>query len=281
MNLLYVRTNILISSLPTSYVKQYANADLHKKQILAGNKGKSGIYCWENKNNGKFYIGSAVDLNKRLQRYYTYSYLVNNSSMLICSGLLKHGFASFNLYILEYCNKEDLIEKEQYYFDLLKPNYNICKTAGSTLGRMHTKASKVKIGLASHKKGKSGFIHSEETKLKISEAMRAGPKGLYHPMYGKTLTEITKEKMRLAKLGEKHQGLGLTLTEEHKAKISTSQLNSQKISVLDLETNAETVYSSLREAAKALDCLAGSISYNLKIGKNKPFKGRFILKRLD
>jgi len=48
----------------------------------------------------------------------------------------------------------------------------------------------------------------------------------------------------------------------------------------NLETNTDTTYSSLREAAKALDCLVGSIAHNLKNGK-KPLKGRFILKKLD
>lgn len=87
-------------------------------------------------------------------------------------------------------------------------------------------------------------------------------------MFGKTHTEVTKEKMRQSKLGENNPGFGLTLTEEHKAKISASQLNSQKISVFDLETNTETIYYSLRGAAKDLNCLVGSIANNLKNGKN-------------
>ena len=33
--------------------------------------------------------------------------------------------------ILEYCNKESLINKEQYYIDIFMPEYNICKKAGS------------------------------------------------------------------------------------------------------------------------------------------------------
>jgi hypothetical protein len=137
--------------------------------------------------------------------------------MLICSGLLKHGYSSFKLIIIEYCDKEDVISREQYYFDLLLPNYNICKTAGSTLGRMHTEESKIKIGL--YKKGKTGYIHSEETKEKISQSMKDGLKGVNHPMFGKIHTEVTKEKMRQSKLGENNPGFGLTLTEEHRAKI--------------------------------------------------------------
>jgi|SRR5690554_1216594 len=89
------------------------------------------------------------------------------------------------------------------------PSYNICKTAGSTLGRMHQEESKIKIGL--YKKGKTGFIRTaqartEETKEKISKSMLDGLKGENHPMYGKTLAEGTKEKMRISKLGENHPG---------------------------------------------------------------------------
>ena len=51
--------------------KEYENPDLEKESILSDNKGKSGIYCWVNKINGKFYIGSASNLGIRLRRYYS------------------------------------------------------------------------------------------------------------------------------------------------------------------------------------------------------------------
>lgn len=44
----------------------YTNAGVQKKQILEENKGKSGVYRWTNLTNGNFYVGSAVDLSKRL-----------------------------------------------------------------------------------------------------------------------------------------------------------------------------------------------------------------------
>ena len=40
--------------------------------------------------------------------------------------------------ILEYCDKNNVIEREQYYMDLIKPQYNIVEIAGSTLGYKHT-----------------------------------------------------------------------------------------------------------------------------------------------
>lgn len=39
-----------MSLLPIAFVKEYTDADTQKEQILQENKGKSGIYCWINKN---------------------------------------------------------------------------------------------------------------------------------------------------------------------------------------------------------------------------------------
>jgi group I intron endonuclease len=44
---------------------------------------------------------------------------------MIYRALLKYGYASYKLDILEYCKTNALIEREQYYLDLLKPEYNI------------------------------------------------------------------------------------------------------------------------------------------------------------
>jgi group I intron endonuclease len=49
------------------------------------------------------------------------------------------------LEILQYCDQSDVISREQYYLDLLKPEYNILKTAGSPLGFKH--APRKKLGV--------------------------------------------------------------------------------------------------------------------------------------
>lgn len=41
---------------------------------------------------------------------------------------------AFGQEILEYCNINNVIEREQYYLDAIKPHYNIVEKAGSTLG---------------------------------------------------------------------------------------------------------------------------------------------------
>ena len=50
--------------------------------------------------------------------------------MRIDRALLKYGYSKFKLEILEYCKISNLIEREQYYLDNLKPEYNILLKAG-------------------------------------------------------------------------------------------------------------------------------------------------------
>lgn len=65
--------------------------------------------------------------------------------MYICRSLLKHGYSNFSLEILEYCEIKDLLEREDYYFKLWKPEYNILKKAGSSLGFKYSEETKAKM----------------------------------------------------------------------------------------------------------------------------------------
>jgi group I intron endonuclease len=72
---------------------------------------------------------------------------LNTSISIIYSAILKHGYANFSLDILEYCEVDALIKREQYYIDLLKPEYNILKVANSKLGSKHSEKTKVKMSI--------------------------------------------------------------------------------------------------------------------------------------
>lgn len=59
--------------------------------------------------------------------------------MAICRALLKYGYSNFSLEVLEYCSPNKLLEREKYYFELFKPEYNISQEPGSPmLGRNHS-----------------------------------------------------------------------------------------------------------------------------------------------
>lgn len=105
----------------------YANADTNKSNIYEENRDKSGVYRWVNEINGKSYIGSSISLSKTFSIYYSLSSLKRetNGSIIIYRALLKYGYSNFSIEILEYCEPSLLIQREHYYIDLLKPEYNI------------------------------------------------------------------------------------------------------------------------------------------------------------
>jgi len=160
----------------------YSNADTQKESILKDNKGNADVYCWANKDSGKIYVGSSVDLYRKFTNYYNIKYIIRTAkSSLICRALLKYSYSKFELDILEYCDPVNLIAREQYYIDLLKPEYNILKVAGSLFGYKHTEKTLAKMSEIAKNR-------SEETKAKLREAA-----------LGKTYkhTEETKIKLRM------------------------------------------------------------------------------------
>jgi NADH-ubiquinone oxidoreductase chain 4 len=117
-------------------VKIYKNADLEKHQIIYENSGRAGIYMWKNLSTGKKYVGSSINLRRRLLGYFNVAYLRYSLTRQskIYTSLLKYGYNSYSLYILEYCASDKVIEREQYYLDTLKPELNILPRAGSLYG---------------------------------------------------------------------------------------------------------------------------------------------------
>ena len=97
-------------------VKVYEDAYLMKKYILKENKGKSGIYMLTNKLTNDIYIGQSIDISKRFRNYFNPSYIKSKDSFIISRALIKYGYSNFSVTILEYCDKSDLIKREQYYF---------------------------------------------------------------------------------------------------------------------------------------------------------------------
>lgn len=66
--------------------------------------------------------------------------------MPISRALLKHGYSNFSLEILEeYCSASKLLERENYYIKSLEPEYNICKEAYSSFGRVASEETKARV----------------------------------------------------------------------------------------------------------------------------------------
>ena len=113
-------------------IRSYLDPNKQKEEICRDNVNKSGVYRWVNKINGKSYVGYSTSLSRKILFYYSLNSLKRKvkGSIIIHRALLKYGHSNFSLDILEYCELNELISKEQYYIDLLKPEYNILKRRG-------------------------------------------------------------------------------------------------------------------------------------------------------
>jgi group I intron endonuclease len=194
------------------YIKVYENAFDMRKNILNENKGKSGIYMITNKITKDIYIGQSKNISNRFKNYFNLSYIKSKDSYIINRALLKYGYSNFSLTILEYCDKSNLLVREQYYFDKLNPQYNILKIAGSSLNSKHLEESKVKfiknLKRVSIKENSAlfGRHHIEETKnLMSNKKVREN-----NPLFGKTHRESSIELMRQKALN-REQSLNIKL----------------------------------------------------------------------
>jgi len=161
----------------------------------------------------------------------------------IYSAILKYGHSNFKLEILEYCDRSEVISRENYYINLLKPEYNILQVAGSSLG----------------------YKPSEETKNKIRLSLLGKSSGENNPMFGL--------------LGEKHPRFGGTHSDEVKLKLR--ELRSIAVEVLDQDTEVISIYPSMKKAAEALGCSGAYLTKMLKKSNPCVLKKRFLVKTND
>jgi group I intron endonuclease len=210
----------LLDKKDINYIKRYENAYDMRKDILKENKGKSGIYMLTNKLTNDIYIGQSIDISKRFKNYFNISYIKSKESFIISRALIKYGYSNFSVTILEYCDKSDLLIREQYYFDKLNPEYNILKIAGSYRYYKHLEETKAKISKSlkgiyvREKSALFSRFHTEETK----ELMSLKKAKENNPLFGKTHSEDSKKLMRQKALGRTH-------SEDTKLKMSISHGN--------------------------------------------------------
>lgn len=96
------------------------------------NPGTCGIYKITSPS-GKVYVGSSRNIEARWYRHKHDLKAGKHHSPPLQRSHDKYGVDGFSHEILEVCDVADLINKEQHYIDLLKPEYNVASDASTPI----------------------------------------------------------------------------------------------------------------------------------------------------
>lgn len=129
------------------------------------------------------YVGSSTDIERRLRGHVGALQGGWHMNSHLQRSFSKYGGAGFEFSIVEVCDRESLIEREQYWIDTLVPTCNVALAAGHPTRGRHL---------------------SEDHKRQLSDARK-----------GRPMTEEAKRKLSEYRKGRKMA----PLTEEHKQKL--------------------------------------------------------------
>lgn len=151
----------------------------------------SGVYKITNTQNGKCYVGSAIDLEKRKKEHLRMLNRNYHNNNYLQNAWNKYGSNSFDFLVVEKCTKEDLLLREQYWIDKensYESGYNLRPQAANNFGMKHSRQTIKKI-----KESNLGLKRSKETREKMRQS-KLGKKRIPH-------NEETKRKIGLGNRG--------------------------------------------------------------------------------
>lgn len=272
-----------------------SSSDILKDKKILYNKlsNLSGVYMLKNKINNKKYIGSSVNLKRRLSDYLSESYLKRASSMMITKALLKHGIDNFEFHILEFCTKDELIIKELFYFELYSPEYNISKIPGRPdrgLGWKHSSITIEKMREAANiRNNKQDYIeklyNSKSNNIKITSTDLLTDKVLTFnsinsaARFYKIDRDIIYDNLYLNKSKPYLNRYKFTIHSKPIISSNIIQKNSMSIQVTDIHTNITHTFFSQGQAARFLGIRQCTISKYLSDNIIEPLNNRYIIKK--
>lgn len=215
---------------------------------------KSGIYMCTCSGNNKSYIGQAKDVKDRKCEHLSELRGGHHFNQYLQRSYDKYKEDSFIWEVLEYCNEDELDNKEIYwiaYYDTYKNGFNANEGGGGNRGYKRTEETRKK----SSESLKKAWAISDSRRKEFSERMT----GDKNPMYGKTSALNPA-------YGEDHSGenngmYGRHHTEEAKelnrqAHLGAKNKNSKP--VVCIETNE--IFASQGEAGRAKHCDSSTIN---------------------
>lgn len=188
-------------------------------------ESKSGIYMILNTANSNFYVGSSRNLPSRFSAHRRALETKRHEGPGMQAAWDKYGPETFRFEVIEYCEPDRLIEREQAHIDVLRPRYNRNPIAGKppvTEGTPERRAA-----VSAQFKGRK---HTEQTKQRMSEAAK-----------GRKISEETREKMRAA---------ARVRAEAKKGTKDSEEVRKRKADALEKRRQADPSMSWLDEARR-------------------------------
>lgn len=150
---------------------------------------KSGIYSITNLINNKKYIGSTINFSNRWSRHKHNLNRNNHCNEHLKNAWTKYGYSNFKFEVIEYVSDLSiLIEREQFWINNIKPEYNKRLIAENNIGFKMTEEQKERRKNSGKYKNR---IVTDEWKKRMSEsAYNRDP-----------INEETKKKMSESKKG--------------------------------------------------------------------------------
>lgn len=213
---------------------------------------KSGVYKITCLSNDKIYIGSSKHILGRIEAHKIHLRKNKHRNPHLQNAWDKYGEENFTFEILEECDIENLLEREQYWMDYTlcynrENGFNNCIKSDSPLGYRHTEEDKLRMSIIKKEQIKNGIAkppvntnykpHSEESKEKIRKS-KLGDK---NPMFGKVEEEEHKKRRMESMLSKDRWNKGLTIKDDERLKKLATWKgklppNAIKHTLVDLET---------------------------------------------
>jgi group I intron endonuclease len=204
----------------------------------------TGIYKITNIINGKVYVGSAVNINSRWSRHKRDLFFRKHKSPKLQNSYNKYGNENFYYSILEECEKENLIIREQHYIDLYnscKNGYNCAPKAGSNIGLKLSQETRDKVS-KNNAKFWSGKERDKETKDKISKKLTGRKNG--------SMSEETKNKISLKNSGKNSSSYNPTPIIQYDLNYNLIKIWDDMLSLRNNGWNADRISRVCREKEK-------------------------------
>lgn len=199
----------------------------------------TGIYGIKNKQNNKWYVGQAVDIEKRWRDHRKSSRQYTSAGLKLQQAFAKYGHDEFEWVVLEECAPCDLDEREVFWIaqkNSFKSGYNMTLGGGGRRGYELSQETRAKIGAAN--RGANNWLYGKSLPQETREKIAKANKG---KRTGQKASDETRQKQSRARKGQK-------FTAEHRAAISAATRNKKTKPVRCIDTGME--YPGMQEAER-------------------------------